>query len=300
MTVSMLTTRLSSVITGCGWKETTCSRRSMISRSRSTTPARACGTILIVRDKVIKTKAATTNTTIRATIENPLFEYERGRALDLRNFDTCAGVERLPLEVRAGRPFLAADPYSPAVCVHALEHDRLGADEGGGPGPCQRRHVDVTPCDRPQECERGDRDPDEDDQLQKDAAADAGGHRCADGRKCHRPEEEETGRQELADGEENRRDQPEGETSHGAECVTLTSVQAECGRQGAAIGQILGDVRVTVLAVEQEAAHADRVGAFDVVLDRVADHHCGGRLDLEALERSLEDGRVRLRLAVGA
>ena len=36
MTVSMLTTRLSSVITGCGWNETTCSRRSIISRTRST------------------------------------------------------------------------------------------------------------------------------------------------------------------------------------------------------------------------------------------------------------------------
>jgi hypothetical protein len=31
----MLTTRLSSVITGCGWNETTCSRRSISGRSRS-------------------------------------------------------------------------------------------------------------------------------------------------------------------------------------------------------------------------------------------------------------------------
>ena len=36
MTVSMLTTRLSSVITGCGGNETTCSRRSISGRSRST------------------------------------------------------------------------------------------------------------------------------------------------------------------------------------------------------------------------------------------------------------------------
>ncbi len=35
MTESMLTTRLSSVITGCGGNETTCSRRSMVARMRS-------------------------------------------------------------------------------------------------------------------------------------------------------------------------------------------------------------------------------------------------------------------------
>src|SRR5680860_1278350 len=69
MTVSIDTTRLSSVITGCGGNETTLSRRSTVSRTRSmngvimlrpagsvvrylpnrsTTEARACGTILIV------------------------------------------------------------------------------------------------------------------------------------------------------------------------------------------------------------------------------------------------------------
>ena len=36
MTVSIETTRLSSVITGCGGNETTCSRRSISGRSRST------------------------------------------------------------------------------------------------------------------------------------------------------------------------------------------------------------------------------------------------------------------------
>ena len=40
MTVSMQTTRLSSVITGCGGKDTTCSRRSISGRSRSTNGTR--------------------------------------------------------------------------------------------------------------------------------------------------------------------------------------------------------------------------------------------------------------------
>jgi hypothetical protein len=36
MTVSIPTTRLSSVITGCGGNDTTCSRRSISGRTRST------------------------------------------------------------------------------------------------------------------------------------------------------------------------------------------------------------------------------------------------------------------------
>ena len=42
MTVSMLTTRLSDVMTGCGGKVTTCSRRSMLARTLSTNGMRKC------------------------------------------------------------------------------------------------------------------------------------------------------------------------------------------------------------------------------------------------------------------
>ena len=42
MTVSMLTTRLSEVITGCGGKDTTCSRRSTLARTLSTNGIRRC------------------------------------------------------------------------------------------------------------------------------------------------------------------------------------------------------------------------------------------------------------------
>src|SRR5438045_2725685 len=149
----------------------------------------------IVLASVISTKAATTRTTIRVTIENPLFEYERGRALDLGHFHARAWLERLPLEERARRPFLAPDPDAPAVDINSLEHHRLRADEGGCPRPDQRRHVDVALCDGP---------------------------------------------------------------------------------------------------------HACRVPALTGLLARVADHHRGGRRDLEPLEGGLEDGRMRLRLAVDA
>ena len=76
MTVSMLTTRLSDVMTGCGGKDTTCSRRSTPARtrstngmsrcrpassvleyrpSRSTMSATACGTIRTERNSAVTT-----------------------------------------------------------------------------------------------------------------------------------------------------------------------------------------------------------------------------------------------------
>jgi hypothetical protein len=50
MTVSMLTTRLSEVITGCGGNETTCSRRSTTARGRSTNGTRKCRPASRVRE----------------------------------------------------------------------------------------------------------------------------------------------------------------------------------------------------------------------------------------------------------
>src|SRR6478736_1681730 len=85
----METTRLSSVITGCGGKDTTCSRRSRRGSSRSTngirmvrpgfsvrwylpsrstTPARACGTIRTERTRTIITNATSTSSTIATAI----------------------------------------------------------------------------------------------------------------------------------------------------------------------------------------------------------------------------------------
>ena len=85
----METTRLSSVITGCGGKETTCSRRSSSGSSRSTngirmvrpglsvrwylpsrstTPARACGMIRTDRTSTITTNMMRTSSTIQIAI----------------------------------------------------------------------------------------------------------------------------------------------------------------------------------------------------------------------------------------
>src|SRR5262245_46334765 len=143
----MLTTRLSSVITGRGSKDTTCSRRSMSGRSRSmngmrrcspgssvrlerpsrsTMPARACGMIRIVRHRTIRTTKATTSRTMSAATTASLFVDEGGCALDADHLDPGAGLEHLMLVPGTGRPHLAADLHSTTLRVHALEdHGRL-------------------------------------------------------------------------------------------------------------------------------------------------------------------------------
>src|SRR5919204_2722689 len=142
MTESIETTRLSSVITGCGLKETTCSRRSIRGRrrsmngttiaspgvsvrwkrpSRSTMPAFACGTIRIVLASMMTTKRATTRMTMSATISASLAIDERGRALDLGDVDARARLEHVLVAVEcASAPDLAADLDTAAVRVYAL------------------------------------------------------------------------------------------------------------------------------------------------------------------------------------
>src|SRR4249920_1855455 len=157
----MLTVRLSSVITGCGLNETTCSRISIRWRTRSTkgitiaspgervlwnrprrstTAACACGMTLIVRQSVNRTRNAIPSNTMSAAIEAPLLVDERGSALDLDHLDPGARLEDVPLHVGAGRPFLAADADAAAVHVDALEDERLGSRERVGARPERRRH----------------------------------------------------------------------------------------------------------------------------------------------------------------
>src|SRR5919204_1091996 len=171
MTVSMLTTRLSSVITGCGSNETTCSRRSTMSRmrsmngttivnpglsvrlyrpSRSTTPARACGTMRIVLASTTRTKNATMSNTINTTTTDLLLVDERRRAPDFSYLDPRPRLEHLPVHERQRAPLLATDSYASAVRVHALEHRRLRSDERGRSGAQHGRHVQMRPRDRPE------------------------------------------------------------------------------------------------------------------------------------------------------
>src|SRR4051812_8819480 len=175
MTESICTTRLSSVITGCGGKETTCSRRSISGRtrstngittaspgssvllnrpSRSTTAARACGMIRMVRPRVRSTRNAITSSTIKPAVikdllvaasaphqcaKRPIVWHrdhlslrdQRGRPVDLHDVNPSARLEHVVLVVGARAPHLAADLHLPAVGVHLLEHDRPGPDKRG-------------------------------------------------------------------------------------------------------------------------------------------------------------------------
>src|SRR4051794_20055804 len=173
----MLMTRLSSVITGWGGNETTCSRRSSsgLTRStygttsarpgssvrwqrpsRSTTPARACGMIRMPRATVISTTAATTMSTIKlAKGVLFLFVYQRRGALDLHDLDPGAGLEGVVLVVGAGGPDLAVQLHRAAVAVDAVDHHGRRPDQRRRSGAQLRRHVQVAPRDRSQHQQRG-------------------------------------------------------------------------------------------------------------------------------------------------
>src|SRR5947199_2105397 len=158
MTESMFTTRLSSVITGCGGNETTCSRRSTSGRtrsangttidspgsstrwnrpSRSTTPARACGTIRIARITTSRTTTAIASRTItpadmgyllvgcprcgplrsRMTSGDRSLRDQRRGALDLQDIDAHARREHEVVVARPRGPHLAADLHRPVTVV---------------------------------------------------------------------------------------------------------------------------------------------------------------------------------------
>src|SRR5215212_8589270 len=120
-------TRLSSVMTGCGLNETTCSRRSTRGRTRSTYGS----TIRMPRASVTSTTTAITMRTIRvAKWVLSLFVYQRRRAVDLEHLDPRAGLEGVVLVICASAPDLAAELHGAAVAIHAVEHHRRATDEG--------------------------------------------------------------------------------------------------------------------------------------------------------------------------
>jgi hypothetical protein len=141
------------------------------------------------------------------------FVYERRGAVDLEHLYPRAGLEGVVLVVRAGAPYLARQPHGTAVAVHAVDHDRGGADQRRGAGAQLRRHVQVTAGDRPQHQEGPGRHDSEHDPLERDAAAGKGDDRCRDRRKCDRPHEE-ADRQHLAHGEHSGGDHPQHPLVH--------------------------------------------------------------------------------------
>src|SRR6478735_9198565 len=171
----MDTTRLSSVITGCGGKETTCSRRSSNGRSlstkgirivspglsvrwylprRSTTPARACGMIRTDRTKTMMTNTIRTTSTTASAVP-PAFSIKLlipqmsgcfragGRRRRYRNHCCCAINGRDDHLLACGKysrggacaPDIAADFHQAAVRGHGLHDDGGFTDEPVYVGP---------------------------------------------------------------------------------------------------------------------------------------------------------------------
>src|SRR4051794_36765195 len=230
MTESMFTVRLSSVMTGCGGKETTCSRRAISRRPRSTygtssarpgssvrsnrprrstTPARACGTLRIERATVRSTTNAIASSTISPAViaTTSSFGDQRGRSLDLHHVDARTGFEHRALVVRPCAPHLAADLHLAVVRIHTLYDQGALADQRRRACAQRGRHPRVPQRDRPQEHERRQRQDDEYGELQDDAAADGRHdrrHRC-----CQRDRaQEEAEREDLSDREGGGDDRP--------------------------------------------------------------------------------------------
>src|SRR5262249_37689697 len=135
-------------------------------------------------------------------------------ALDLDDLDFGADVELLIGHVGARAPLLAADLDSPAAAVDALEDDGLRALERGGAGPDRARHLQVRTGDRPQQADGRGRADAEDDDLDPDGCAQSRDHGRGQRGERDRAEEEEPGREDLADREENGGDGPDDPCGH--------------------------------------------------------------------------------------
>src|SRR5919108_566793 len=148
MTVSIPTTRLSSVITGWGGNETTCSRRSSSGFTRSTN-----GTMN-------KNTAMTMSAINPASIGYSSLRDERRGAPDLDHMHALAHVDGLVLVVGARRPHLAVDPHAADALVvgDPLDHHAGPPHQRGRAGAQPRRLPAVRASDRPQRGQEHDRD----------------------------------------------------------------------------------------------------------------------------------------------
>src|SRR5215212_2289923 len=224
-------------------------------------------------------KSATTASTIKAATEGLLFDDEGGCALDLDHVDTRALLEDLVLEVRARRPFFAADPDASAVDVDPAENDGLAPDEGVRAGARDRGQAYVPARDRAQERERGDGAGDEDEERDPGAPAERRGQRGGESRERDRPEEEHARREDLADGECDGDQRPQKPTGHVPHTVIRdTGACKAAGRR---------DMSATVFEARRR-----RTCRRDCLRDTAARDMPGG---LSLRQRTFGPGRTRVR-----
>src|SRR3954451_21111978 len=246
MTESMATVRLSDVMTGCGGKLTTCSRRSINGRmrstngtrivspgvavrtyrpNRSTTAGRACGTIRTERTRTNSTTTRTTSAAITPPVTSflrsllglevwPFVQHHGGRPADLHHPDDRAGREDLPLIEGAGRPLAAVEPNPPVVGGHLAEHDRLLAHQAVRPGRRAGAGGEVLAGDGPHAAEKREGRDRGHDALQQDSAADGRGQRGGE-RAPGEHDQDEGERGGLGRGEHPGDDEPDQPFRHG-------------------------------------------------------------------------------------
>src|SRR6476619_1625018 len=199
MTVSMLTTRLSEVMTGCGGKETTCSRRSTLARilstngtrkwmppsrvreyrpSRSMIRAVCCGTMRTVRMMTIAAKTTSSARTMYPaemsmlrsvpSLREHVAGNDRRGSLNGHDTDLLARRARCPALGAPGRPGLAGE-FDPAVGGgDRLEHPGRPAHQAAGPDGVTRAGVELPFHPRAHRNQQGDGHDHEDDDLQRE------------------------------------------------------------------------------------------------------------------------------------
>src|SRR5690606_9911763 len=186
----MFTTRLSSVITGCGCDENTCSRMSSLVLMRSATgmmkfspgwsvvrnrPKRstlyrcAWGTIRTVETTANTTSTAAMMISTKGSIAPALPCRQSGswqefprvddgrRALDLHDVDQRPSRNHVIVVERARRPFLPGELDEPVRGGDFLDHHGLLPDERITAIAHQRRLTHVPPRDRPDDQQPGRR-----------------------------------------------------------------------------------------------------------------------------------------------
>jgi len=138
---------------------------------------------------------------------------ESGRTLDLEDVNRAASRNDQVLVIRAGRPFLPADPDKAAVPADLLQHLGRPANQCRRTGPEQRGLRNVPSRDGPDEAEARTRGTHEGEQLDGQRQANGpspGSHDSAHGDDAER----ERGSHQLGHAEYGGHDQPDNPCGH--------------------------------------------------------------------------------------
>ena len=260
-------------------------------------PARACGTIRIVRPRAEEHEDRDDGDDDERNHDTPPTVDERRRALDLRDLDFRAGLDHLVR--RDARAHHSSPPIftRPPFCVDPLEHDRRAPTSAAVPvriaaacGCARGRSAAERRATRPRPR-----------RTRRARAHPARPRRRSPRNRCDRdrPEEEQPRREDLADRQQHRDDGPGQPGCHVSESRGRLGTPSRAGRpwRSSSRGSKSG---VPAVPVEEHGANAERAGAGDVVGDRVADHRGALGSTSSRSSTAAEDEACWLYLAVRA